>query len=169
MGLLQPLCLGLLQSLASVLQLQVPDADFQDLHLPLVLLLLLLLCHAPLQYLDANSAAVAAGAWCEVPRFEAVLDLGQPILGCTVGPTQLVLLLVMLQLAVLLVLVDVEKQLRVANVVPMPAAPDIDQCFWSMSHSTNCGGFASAGLGGQRGIGVAIFQPHLLETTHHLT
>jgi hypothetical protein len=61
MGLLQPLCLGLLQSIASVLQLQVPDADFQDLHLPLVLLLLLL-CHAPLQYLDANSAAVAAGA-----------------------------------------------------------------------------------------------------------
>ena len=50
MGLLQPLCLGLLQSLASVLQLQVPDADFQELHLPLVLLLLLLLCHAPLQY-----------------------------------------------------------------------------------------------------------------------
>ena len=139
MGLLQPLCLGLLQSLASVLQLQVPDADFQDLHLPLVLLLLLLLlCHAPLQYLDANSAAVAAGAWCEVPRFEAVLDLGQPILGCTVGPTQLVLLLVMLQLAVLLVLVDIEKQLRVANVVPMLAAPESDQCFLSMSPSTHC-------------------------------
>ena len=142
MGLLQPLCLGLLQSLASVLQLQVPDADFQDLHLPLVLLLLLLLllllCHAPLQYLDANSAAVAAGPWCEVPRFEALLDLGQPILGGTVGPTQLVLLLVMLQLAVLLVLVDIEKQLRVANVVPMLAAPESDQCFLSMSPSTHC-------------------------------